>query len=129
MVEMWGLCKGIRVPISAGNSSRSHNGERPFTCSDCGTGFPVSSHLRHTSKFTLSWERPFTCPVCGKGFIWFLHLQTHQCRHTGERLFICCPRAAESQPRCCGSGVTHQSDQDIRRGGITDRNLKCHVKL
>ncbi|XP_044043425.1 zinc finger protein 664-like isoform X3 [Siniperca chuatsi] len=70
------------------NKSRCNNGEKSFSCSECGRRFSQNSSLnRH--KRTHTGEKPFSCSVCGKGFAQSSRLTTHLRVHTGEKPFSC----------------------------------------
>ncbi|NWU73355.1 ZN787 protein, partial [Pterocles burchelli] len=44
---------------------RSHPGEQPYACLECGHRFGQSSHLL-THRRLHTGERPYRCPDCGK---------------------------------------------------------------
>ncbi|XP_061521531.1 zinc finger protein 79-like isoform X2 [Phycodurus eques] len=58
--------------------TRTHTGEKPFTCSICNTSFSDSSTLgKHKRRHT--GEKPFSCNVCDKRFPFKFQVKKHKC--------------------------------------------------
>ncbi|CDQ66858.1 unnamed protein product [Oncorhynchus mykiss] len=80
---------------------RSHTGEKPYHCADCGKSYVFADSLKkHTKRCGKGFrrqtqltshetiptgERPYKCSQCGKGYRTPASLKAHQKTHPGEK--------------------------------------------
>ncbi|XP_043843414.1 zinc finger protein 184-like isoform X2 [Dromiciops gliroides] len=67
---------------------RSHTGENPYECNECGKIFSWKCNLtRHL--LTHTGKKPYKCKECGKSFLYHSYLTSHKRIHTGEKPYQC----------------------------------------
>ncbi|CAD5117197.1 DgyrCDS5993 [Dimorphilus gyrociliatus] len=86
----------------------THNGTKPFHCSECDKTFGDLSEKKHV------------CKECGKAFRQKTHLKSHSLIHTGERRLQC---------TFCGKRFSRYSDLKVHENKHTRSKIfKCPVQ-
>ncbi|KAL0595321.1 Zinc finger protein 343 [Plecturocebus cupreus] len=70
------------------SDTRGHTGEKPCVCLECGRGFCDKSTLRKHQRIH-SGEKPYVCEECGRGFCDKSTFMIHKRTHSGEKPYVC----------------------------------------
>jgi len=67
---------------------RTHSGEKPYRCEDCGAYFAAIKTLQE-HRFKHTGLRPHRCPHCDRAFARKSVLKVHLGIHTAQRPYVC----------------------------------------
>ncbi|GAB1303448.1 Zinc finger protein 997 [Apodemus speciosus] len=96
---------------------RSHSGEKPHECIQCGKAFARPCHLQ-CHKITHTGQKPYECSQCSKAFEKPCHLQCHKITQTGEKPYKC--------SQCGKAFAQHSTFRYHQRTHTGNKPYKCN---
>lgn len=97
-------------------NEQSHNGDRPFQCSQCEKATALSSDLQGQAA-TKSGKRSHQCSYCSKNFAQGSRLRRHESTHTGVKPYKC------NQCNKCFGDSSHLKRHTARH--TVEKPFKC----
>lgn len=109
-LQLWCCLKFFFKPFSLYRLIfRSHTGERPYKCVQCGRGFASSGVLKAHIR-THSGLKAYKCLTCDTTFTTSGSLRRHMTTHSDLRPYMCpyCQKTFKSSPNCRKHMKTHR---------------------